>query len=389
MKQFILLLLLAGFNLQVSAQKKITSIPFELFGDHMFIKVSVDKSEPLDFIFDTGSGLTVIDKDVAEKMKLIKKEAQLNQSQSQFELIKHNTIEINGFPMEKNINVYAANLNHLEISLGRDFDGILGYDLLHHHTVHIDYDNLQMDIYDHGNGPKRGDAIPFSLMTSIPTIKGNVVLNNNEKYEGLFFIMTGAGTTLDLNSPAAESWDAINKTGKHYSYPIKGLGDTETIQYEGHVMSFSFGKQTVEDLPIGISTAKSGIQADKKVAGIIGNRILREFNITIDVPDKMIWIDKNSHFGEKLNINSSGIDIQMSKDMKKVLIHQVFDDSPASEAGIKENAELLSVEGKSALAYALPDIRTLLRRSGESVSLKIKQDGQEKEITLELRSLIE
>ena len=383
------LLLLVGLVFQLNAQKKITSIPFELYGDHMFIKVSVDKSEPLDFIFDTGSGLTVLDKNVAEQMKLVKKEAELNQSQTQFELIKHNSIEINGFPMEKNINVYAADLSHLEISLGRDFDGILGYDLLHHHTVHIDYDNLQMDIYDHGNGPKKGDAIPFTLMTSIPTIKGKVVLNNNEAHEGNFFVMTGAGTTLDLNSPAAESWDAINKTGKHYSYPIKGLGEEEALQFEGHVMSFSFGKQTVEDLPIGISTSKTGIQADKKVAGIIGNRILREFNITIDVPDKMIWIDKNSHFGEKLNINSSGIDVQMSKDMGKVLIHQVIDDSPASEAGIKENAELISLNGKPALSYALPDIKMIFRRSGETAVVKIMQDGEEKEITLKLRSLIE
>ena len=383
------LLLLVGLVFQLNAQKKITSIPFELYGDHMFIKVSVDKSEPLDFIFDTGSGLTVLDKNVAEQMKLVKKEAELNQSQTQFELIKHNSIEINGFPMEKNINVYAADLSHLEISLGRDFDGILGYDLLHHHTVHIDYDNLRMDIYDHGNGPKNGDAIPFTLMTSIPTIKGKVVLNNNEIHEGNFFVMTGAGTTLDLNSPAAESWDAISKTGKHYSYPMKGLGEEEALQYEGHVMSFTFGKQTVEDLPIGISTSKTGIQADKKVAGIIGNRILREFNITIDVPDKMIWIDKNSHFGEKLNINSSGIDVQMSKDMSKVLIHQVIDDSPASEAGIKENAELISLNGKSALSYALPDIKMIFRRSGETVVIRVKQDGEEKEITLKLRSLIE
>jgi predicted aspartyl protease len=385
----LLILPLIGLVFQLNAQKKITSIPFELFGDHMFIKVSVDKSEPLDFIFDTGSGLTVLDMQIAEKMKLVKKEAELNQSQSQFELIKHNSIEINGFPMEKNIKVYAADLSHLEISLGRDFDGILGYDLLHHHTVRIDYDNFQMDIYDHGKGPKIGDAIPFSLMTSIPTIKGTVVLNNDQSYEGLFFIMTGAGTTLDLNSPAAESWDAINKTGKHYSYPIKGLGAEETLQYEGHVTSFSFGKQTVEDLPIGISTAKSGIQADKKVAGIIGNRILREFNITIDVPDKMIWIEKNSHFGEKLNINSSGIDVQMSKDMTKVLIHQVVDDSPASEAGIKINAELISLNGKPALSYALPDIKTIFRRSGETATVKILQDGQEKEITLNMKSLIE
>ena len=388
MKKFIGLFLLA-LVLQTTAQTKITSIPFELYGDHMFIKVTIDDSEPLDFIFDTGSGLTVIDKNVAEDLKLVKKEVKMNTTQSRFQLIKHNTIKINHFLMEGNINVYATELRHLEMSLGRDFDGIFGYDLLRHHTVHIDYDNSTMDIYDHGDGPKDGHAIPFKMNTSIPTIAGKVVLNNGEAHEGQFFIMTGAGATLDFNSPYAKEWDVIHKTGKHYSYMVKGLGDAETPHYEGHVISFEFGDQIVEDLPIGISTATKGIQASTKVAGIIGNRILREFNITIDVPDKLIWIKKNSHYGEKLNINSAGIDVQLSKDMSKILIHQVIDNSPASEAGIELNSELVKVNGKAISEYALPDVKKIFRRSGESVDLVIMKNGAERSVTLQMKSLIE
>ena len=388
MKKFAGLFLVLGI-LHSTAQVKITSIPFELYGDHMFIKVSVDDSEELDFIFDTGSGLTVIDKDVADKLNLVKKEVKMNTSKSRFQLIKHNKIEIKHFIMESNINVYATDLRHLEMSLGRDFDGIFGYDLLHHHTVHIDYDNLVMDIYDHGNGPKTGHAIPFKLSTSIPTIQGKVVLNNNELHEGQFFIMTGAGGTLDFNSPYAEKWDVIHKTGKHYSYFVKGLGDNETEHFEGHVVSFEFGDQVVEDLPIGISKATSGIQADKKVAGIIGNRILREFNITIDVPDKMMWIEKNTHYGEKLNINSSGIDVQLSKDLKRVIVHQIIDGSPAADAGIKVDSELLMVNGKDISEYALPDVRKVFRRSGDSVDLVISENGKERSVTLQMKSLIE
>ncbi len=388
MKQLVGIVALIGM-LSASAQTKITSIPFELFGDHMFVKVSVDDSPPLDFIFDTGSGLTVIDNRVADKLQLVRKEVKMNETHSKLALIKHNKIEVNGFLMEKNINVYATNLHHLETSLGRVFDGIIGYDILHHHTVHIDYDNLIMDIYDHGDGPKDGDAIPFELNTSIPTIKGKVVLNNNETHDGLFFVMTGAGSTLDFNSPYAQQYDVINKTGKHYSYPVKGIGDDETLHYEGHILSFQFGQQVVEDLPIGISTAESGIQAHKKVAGIIGNRILREFNITIDLPDKTIWIMKNSHYGEKFNINSSGMDIVMSQDMDKMIIRKVFEDSPAAEAGIEVDAELVKLNGKFAYEYSLPDVKTILRRSGTKAELVVKQGGQEKSVTLELKSLIE
>lgn len=388
MRKFALLTAFSAFFV-ASAQKPITTIPFEIFGDHIIIKVSVDDSEPLDFVFDTGAGLTVIDEDIANQLKLVKKKVDMNEAASVWHLIKHNTISINHFLMEKNIKVYSTNLNHLEISLGRDIDGILGYDLLVHHSVYIDYDLMSMNIYDHGNAPKSGDAIPFDLNTSIPTIKGKVVLNNNEPHDGTFYVMTGAGTTLDFNSPYAEQYDVINKTGKHYSYLVKGISKNETLHYEGHVLSFEFGKQKIEDLPIGISTATSGIQADKKVSGIIGSQILRMYNITIDIPDKMIFLTKNSQWGQKFNVNCSGIDVQLAEDKKSVLIHQVFEDSPASEAGIKVNATLVSIDGTSVSDISLAEIEKALKKEGETVKVVVNQDGGDKEVSLKLRSLIE
>ena len=279
-------------------------------------------------------------------------------------------------------------MQHLEISLGRDIDGILGYDLLQHHSVHINYDLLSMDIYDHGNVPKTGDAIPFDLNTSIPTIKGTVILNNNESYDGTFFVMTGAGTTLSFNAPYAEKFDVVHKTGKHYSYLVKGISKNETLHYEGRLLSFAFGDQKIEDLPIGISTATSGIQADKKVAGVIGNQLLRMYNITIDIPDKMLFLTKNTAYGQKFNVNCSGIDVQLSSDKKKVLIHQVFENSPASEADIKLNDELLEINGMKISEINLAEIKKALRQDGEIVKLVMLQDGREKSVSIKLRSLI-
>ncbi|MEM9340870.1 MAG: aspartyl protease family protein [Bacteroidota bacterium] len=371
------------------AQEPITSIPFELFGDHIIIKVSLDDSEPLDFVFDTGSGLTVVDNDIADKLKLTKKPVDIGNVSKEIYLTQHNKIEINDFLMEKNIKVYATSLNHFEISLGRDIDGILGYDLLVHHSVIINYDNLMLHIYDHGNVPKEGDKIPFSLEWAIPTIEGKVVLNNNEPHDGTFFIMTGAGTTLDFNSPYAKKFDVINKTGKHFSYYVKGISNEETIHYEGHILSLAFGNQKVEDLPVGISDAKSGIQADPKVAGIIGSQILRMYNITIDVPDKVMYLTKNKSWGKKFMINSSGVDVQLSENKDKVLIHQVFENSPASEAGIKLNDELLKINGKSTAEVNLAEIKDMLKQEGETVDLVVNQKGQEKAFSLKLRSLID
>jgi hypothetical protein len=388
MKKIVFLLAILSVSF-AKAQMPITSIPFELYGDHIIIEVSIDDSEPLEFVFDTGSGLTVLDLDVAEKLQLNKKQISMNQTKSTWHLIKHNSLAINHFEMEKNIKVYTTDLNHLEISLGHDIDGILGYDLLYHHSVHINYDDRTMNIYDHGNVPKTGDAIPFNLNISIPVVKGTVVLNNNEPHEGTFYVMTGAGTTLDFNSPYAEKYDVINKTGKHYNYYVKGISEEEYLHYEGHVLSFKFGNQLIEDLPIGISASDVGIQGDKKVSGIIGSKILRMYNITVDVPDGMMYLNRNSRWGEKFHVNCSGIDIQKDHDKNKVLIHRVFENSPASKAGIKVDDELLKVNGKTMAEMNMAEVKKTLRQDGETAELLILQDGQEKTFTLKLRSLIE
>lgn len=371
------------------AQTPTKSIPFELFGDHVIIQLSVDGSKPLDFIFDSGDGITVIDEDIADELHLVKEKVILNQGTVTGSLIKHNKLEIGDYLLEKNIKVYSTDLDHLEISLGRDFDGIIGYDLMQHHAVRIDYDNMKFEIYEHGQHPKKGEPLPFKLNTAIPTIEGSVILNNGEPHPGTFFVMTGAGTTLDFNSPYAKEYDIIHKTGEHYYYFVKSIAQEETKHYEGMVKSFTFGKQTFENLPIGISQAKSGTQAHEKVSGILGNKILSRYNLIFDLPAKLIYLEKNNNFNDQFSINCSGIDIQLSKDKSKVLIHQVFEGSVAEALGIQLNAELVSVNGKEVLSeLSFPDIQELLVQSGKTVKLDIRQNGEDKTVNLALKPLL-
>jgi predicted aspartyl protease len=370
------------------AQSPVRSVPFEQFGDHIIFKMSVDGSDPLDFIFDSGAGYTVIDEDVADALELVKDKVIINQDKVRTAIIKHNKIEIDGYLVEKNIKVYSTDLDHLEISLGRDFDGIIGYDLMKHHAVRIDYDNNLFEIYNHGEHPKKGKPIAFKMNTAIPTIEGNVVLNNGEPHPGTFYVMTGAGTTMDFNTHYALNYDVLHKTGEHYSYVVKSVSKDETKHYEGHVKSFSFGTEKFEQMPIGVSQAKSGIQASHKVSGIIGNEILSRYNLEFDLPAKKIYLERNSNYSKPFTINCSGLDVQLSEDKKKVLIHQVFEGSEGEAKGIKVNAELRSLNGKTMDELNLAEVKDMLKQDGETVNVVVFQDGAEKSVSIKLKSIL-
>jgi C-terminal processing protease CtpA/Prc len=130
------------------------------------------------------------------------------------------------------------------------------------------------------------------------------------------------------------------------------------------------------------------MQAHKYVAGIIGNEILSKFNIIFDLPSKMIYLEKNKSFDEPLVINCCGIDIQLSENKQKVLIHQVYENSPASKAGIEVNSELLSINRKIVKEVNMQDIIQMLKKEGSIVNLLVKQNEVEKSISIELKSLI-
>ena len=365
---------------------------FELYGDHIFIKLSIDDSEPLDFILDTGDGLTVIDLDIAEKLKLSVDHKQTTtsaQGSVSGALIKHNKVALEGLVLENNIKVYATDLKHLEISIGRNIDGIIGYDMLHHHVVRLDYDSMKVELYDYATGyPKNGIELPFKMHFAIPVVKGIVTLNNGETIDGTFYMNTGAGTTLDFNAPFADSNQVINKTGEHYSYLVKGLGQEETRHYEGRVRTFRFGSNIFENLPVGISQIKAGIQGDKKVSGIIGNRILSQYNILFDYKAHKLYMEPNGRQDIGFPVNCSGLDVQLSEDMSKVLIHQVLEGTQAEAAGIKVNDVLVSINGTPAKDLTLIEIEDILKKSGTTVQLTIDQDGSSKDVSLDLKSLL-
>ncbi len=372
-------------------QKPITTIPFILHGDHMFIEVSIDGSDPLDFIFDTGDGLSVLDLNVAQDLKLDLEHIEYHESVQGLisgALIKHNTLGISDLIMEKNIKVYATSLNHLEISIGRNVDGIVGWDLLRHHPVRINFDDMTFEIYDQGEFPKTGEAVDFTFENSIPVIEAKTTLNNGEKLKGTYFVNTGAGTSVDFNSPFSQANGIIDKTGEHYNYLIKGIGDKETRHYEGRVGSFSFGSFSFENMPIGISESNSGLQGHKKVSGIIGSRVLRQLNMVIDYSGKKLYFEKNGLYGKKIYVNCSGIDVQLTEDQDEVLIHQVYENSPASEAGIRQNDVLVSVNGTASMELGLIKIEELLKESGKTAEIVVRNSSGERKVSLNLKELL-
>ena len=124
------------------------------------------------------------------------------------------------------------------------------------------------------------------------------------------------------------------------------------------------------------------------MAGIVGNEILHRFNIVYDYKHHKMWWEENSKYEGPFFVNASGILLQLDKSLDKLLIHQIYDNSPAEKAGLMVDDEILEIGGKSAKELGLVGVRDLLAKSGETVTIKIKRKRETSEVSLTLADMI-
>lgn len=375
------------------AQTPVATIPFELYGEHLFIKLTVNNSdEELDFIFDTGDGLSVLSLEAAERLNIRsdKKVAETSAGgRVTGYLVKHNALHLDKIEID-NVKLYETSLNHLETAIGRRIDGIIGYDLLHNFVVEVDYNSMEFHIYnsDKYKYSGNGTSMKIQFKHAIPYVPGKVVLTNGDLLKGDFYLETGARTDLDFNTPFVNSKGLKDRVGDTYSYLVTGLSDHETVHTRGRIKNFSIKGFDFENLPVGLSQELGGIQGDTEMAGIIGNEILHRFNIVFDYKNRKMWWSKNSKFDERFFVNSSGILLQLDKSLSKLMVHQVNAGSPAEEAGVLTNDEITEINGKPFSDCNLVKVRDILSSETGEVSLRLIRGSKMLKVDLKLRELI-
>lgn len=374
------------------AQSPTTTLPFELYGDHIFIKLKVNNSRDLDFIFDTGDGLTVLNIITAQELGMERgSDAHTTSAEGTIsgKLLKHQEIEIKNIVLQ-NIKIYETSLAHLERSIGRKIDGIIGYDMLKNYVVSMNFDKMAFDIY----APSKfkydgtGKVYPINLTSAIPHLPAEINLGNGQTMRGEFFINTGAKTTVDFNTHFVDANGLVNKIGDSYIYLVAGLGEKEYEHHRGRIKRFSLMGFGFDQMPVGLSRAPSGIQNHKKVAGIIGSGVLRRFNVIFDYPGQKMYWEPNTKHKDVFPVNASGLELQLDKSQSKVLVHKVFEGGVGQQAGIKLNDVIVSVDGKSASDIGLAELRSIFSQGGKKVSVEVSSGGSSRSVDLTLKPMI-
>ena len=154
--------------LPLKSQAVTERIQMRLNKDLMFIELKInDSSEPLNFIFDSGAGVTVIDSQVASRLKLqVTGRSNIRTSGKALlsEESSGNSVHIGANTLLDSVDLIWMDLSHVSRFMNQPVHGFIGYDLLAAYIVETNVDALEMRFHPQGYDKPSDDRRAFPLI---------------------------------------------------------------------------------------------------------------------------------------------------------------------------------------------------------------------------------
>jgi hypothetical protein len=387
-----------GFLFDDPRDKSIT-IDFKTASNLIIIPVTINESDTLNFILDTGVRFPIITElPFVNKLNLnYLMPVQVKGLGEGQELTAYrsgnNTMKLNGLTA-RNQEVQMIIDENFQIShmLGIPVHGLIGFNLFKDYIVKIDYPNEKITLYKpeyYKYRDRRKDIIlPLHLEGNKPFVRTSIVTSNMEEVPVKLLVDTGASDAIWLSE---ESDERIELPENHIeTFLGKGLSG-DVFGAKGRLDGIWVGPLILTK-PI-VSFPSSDL-IDQLISsndrnGTIGAEILRRFVVTIDYRNSRLTMRPTHRVKDDFNYNMSGMEvINPIPGMPIFTITDIRENSPAYFAGLKENDQILSLNWSNHRSLELNDINLLLQsRENKKIRVTVLRDGEEFKTSFELKKL--
>lgn len=364
------------------SSKLLTRVSFtQLTGGVVILRAQLDSfPDTLNFILDTGSSGISLDSTTVAYFKLVPEAS--DRTIRGIAGIKKVGFLYNRSLRFPNLTVDSLNFHVNDYSVltsvyGEKIDGIIGYSLLIRYIVKIDYDSLKLDICSKGTlrYPK-GGFLFRPILSTLPVQFARI--KDETTHQARFLHDIGAGVCLMLSQDFVDDSALLQKKRKLWPKDGEGIGGKISMNLT-IVKELKIGPYRFRNIPTYIFEDAFNVTSYPYLGGLIGNDILRRFNVIFNYSKKDIHMMPNSHFRDPFDYSYSGIELYFIDG--QIEIGTVAKGSPAELAGIKESDVLIAVNNdfsqnfnkyKTALLSPNAKVKLVVRRNGELMQLEMK-----------------
>ncbi len=366
--------------------RHITTMPFtQLTGGIIILKALIDNHpDTLNFVLDTGSSGISLDSSTAEYlgMKPVPTERTIRGIAGirKVNFLYDRKLHFPGLTVE-GLDFHINDYEILTTVYGERIDGIIGYSVINRYIMKINYDSMKLSFYSKGTirYPKGG----YLLRPAIGQLVSQPMRVRDDKaiYSRFLFDL-GAGLCMLLSREFVEDSAFLSKKRKRFIKEGEGLGgkiDMElTVMKEARIGPYKF-----RNVPVFIFDDEFNVSSYPYMGGILGNDLLRRFNVILNYGKGDIHITPNSHFGDVFDYSYSGIELYLINGI--IMIGDVAKGSPAEAAGIKEGDEVIAINKN--LLHNLNAYKIALQAPNEKIKIIIRRKEVMMEFEFKVRSI--
>ena len=353
--------------------KFITEFPFkQLSGGVILIQAKFNNlAQPFSFILDTGSGGISLDSSTTAEFKIphVPSGRSVNGIAGirEVDFAQHNSLTFPGLKVDS-LDFYINDYEILSSVYGEKIDGIIGYSFLSRYIVNIDFDTLRIKIFHPGKFLyPSGGTLLHPLFTALPiqplTIKDARTVNAN------FYIDTGAGLCFLMSKQFNDDSLILKRKRRPVSIQVQGLGGKKQMLLTV-IKSVQIGPYKFRRVPTDILDDEFNATSYPFLGGLIGNDILRRFNITINYPRREIHLVPNRHYRDKFDYSYTGMNMYYIDG--KIFVDEVIKGSPAYKDGLKKDDIVMGINNN--FSNDISVYKNLMQNVGERITLVVMRD---------------
>lgn len=366
--------------------KFITRFPFKQYsGGVMIINAKFDNvKDTLNFILDTGSGGISLDSATCTEFGIPVTATDTTITGiggiRKVPFVFNRTLHFPGLSVS-NLNFHVNDYTILSSVYGEKIDGIIGYSFLSRYIIKINFDSSFIDIFSIGKieYPK-GGAMLNPIFTALPIQWGT--LKDRKRIGYNFYFDTGAGLYLLLTEKFVKDSSILLSRRRPVLTQAEGM--TGKSQMKLTVLKeFKLGPYKFKNIPTYIYDDEYNVINYPYLGGLIGNDLLRRFNMVVNYSAREIHLSPNNNFDDVFDYAYTGVGIYFVNGA--IMVEDVIAGSPAAKAGFQVGDQIVGVNNN--LSNNIQAYKDILQTPNVSLPILVKRKGEIKLLLLHTISI--
>ena len=367
--------------------KILTTFRFkQLSGGVILLKAQfANFKDSLNFILDTGSGGISLDSTTIEEFKLVPTPSDMTilgiAGIRKVSFLYNQKLRLPGLTIDS-LNFHINNYDMLTTVYGEKIDGIIGYSVLNRYIFHLNYDSLIITIFSNGRIKyPRGGWLYEPVLRTLPVQTARI--KDAKTVTSRFLFDIGAGLCLMLNKEFIEDSNFLDKKRVLYAKEAEGVGG-KVDMHMTVIKEARIGPYRFRNVPVFIFDDTYNITSYPYLNGIIGNDLLRRFNVFLNYTKREFYMTPNSHYNDLFDYAYSGIELYYVDD--KVILGDVAEGSPAALAGLKEGDVVFGIN--KIVGNNLQQFKLALQLANDKIKIIVTRNGVLMQFNFKIKSIL-